>query len=168
MRELVADRGRVEGAVLAGWGALWLAIALNVGQVFLLDKTAGLREPALLPIAVGGFLGELALFARALRCLSPVIAYAAYGTTPAIVTVLSVTFFGEALTLPKLVGVGVVTAGVVLLATDRTAAPRACCAEHVARSQINPRPQSEFVATEGARHRPATATAIEPKEKDLS
>jgi multidrug transporter EmrE-like cation transporter len=33
------------------------------------------------------------------------------------VTLLSVTAFGEALTLPKLAGVGVVTVGIVLLAT---------------------------------------------------
>lgn len=134
MRELVADRDPAEATLLAGWAALWLAIALNVSQVFLLDGSEGLREPALLPVTVGGFLGELVLFAQALRCLSPVVAYSAYGTTPAIVTVLSVTFFGEAITLPKLVGVGVVTAGVILLATDRTAPPRAGCAEHVARS----------------------------------
>jgi multidrug transporter EmrE-like cation transporter len=103
--------------LLVGWGALWAAIALNVSQVFLLDSSEGLSQPALLPLAAGGFLVELWLFARAVRCLSPVVATAAYGATPAIVTLLSVTAFGEALTLPKLAGVGVVTVGIVLLAT---------------------------------------------------
>jgi multidrug transporter EmrE-like cation transporter len=99
------------------WGALWSAIALNVSQVFLLDGSDGLGQPALLPLAACGFLVELWLFARAIRCLSPVVAYAAYGATPAVVTVLSVTAFGEALTVAKLAGVGVVTVGIVLLAT---------------------------------------------------
>jgi multidrug transporter EmrE-like cation transporter len=118
MRELVADRDRATTPMLGGWGALWSAIALNVSQVFLLDSTEGLREPALIPVAAAGFLAELWLFGRALRCLSPVIAYAVYGTTPAVVTILSIAFFGEPLTLPKLVGVVVVTAGVILLATE--------------------------------------------------
>jgi multidrug transporter EmrE-like cation transporter len=132
MAELAArvDRDPMTTPLLAGWGALWSAIALNVGQVFLLDSTDGLREPALLPIATVGFLAELWLFGRAVRCLSPVIAYAAYGTTPAAVTVLSVAFFGEAPTLPKLAGVAAVTAGVVLLATEGTPTPRATCAAH--------------------------------------
>jgi small multidrug resistance pump len=137
--ELVTHAGRdvdpdaAQPPVLVGWGALWLAIALNVTQVFLLDGTQGLAEPALLPIAAVGFLAELWLFGRAVRCLSPVIAYAAYGTTPAVVTILSVTFFGEALTLPKLAGVAVVTAGVVMLATDGSPAPpRADCGDDLA------------------------------------
>jgi multidrug transporter EmrE-like cation transporter len=113
----VADRTPAKPPFLVGWAALWSAIALNVTQVFLLDGSDGLREPALLPLAAGGFLVELWLFGRAVRCLSPVVATAAYGATPAAVTVLSVTAFGEALTLPKVAGVGVVTAGIVLLAT---------------------------------------------------
>ena len=123
MRELVAegadraDRTPTKPPFLVGWAALWSAIALNVSQVFLLDGSEGLREPALLPLAAGGFLVELWLFGRAMRCLSPVVATAAYGATPAAVTILSVTAFGEAITLPKVAGVGVVTAGIVLLAT---------------------------------------------------
>jgi multidrug transporter EmrE-like cation transporter len=127
----LSDRELDAGEVVVGWGALWLAIALNVSQVFLLDGSDGLSEPTLLPLTAAGFLAELWLFGQAVRCLSPVIAYAAYGTTPAAVTILSVAFFGEALTLPKLVGVAVVTAGVVLLATDGTAGPRASCATNV-------------------------------------
>jgi small multidrug resistance pump len=125
MRELVAEVAEVADRAaspakppfLVGWAALWSAIALNVSQVFLLDGSDGLREPALLPLAAGGFLVELWLFGRAVRCLSPVVATAAYGATPAVVTILSVAAFGEALTLPKVAGVGVVTAGIVLLAT---------------------------------------------------
>jgi multidrug transporter EmrE-like cation transporter len=115
---------------LVGWGALWSAIALNVCQVFLLDGSEGLRRPALLPLVAVGFLAELWLFGRAVRCLSPVIAYAAYGTTPAAVTVLSVALFDEALTFPKVVGVAAITVGVVLLATGGTGTgtPRAECA----------------------------------------
>jgi multidrug transporter EmrE-like cation transporter len=122
MRELVADclptAARPDRPpFLVGWGALWSAIALNVSQVFLLDSSDGLRQPALLPLAVAGFLVELWLFARAVRCLSPVVAFAAYGATPAVVTLLSVTAFGEAFTVAKLAGVGVITVGIVLLAT---------------------------------------------------
>jgi multidrug transporter EmrE-like cation transporter len=131
MREVIADRHPATTSILVGWGALWAAIALNVSQVFLLDSSQGLSEPAVLPLAAAGFLAELWLFGRAVRCLSPVIAYAAYGTTPAVVTILSVTFFGEALTLVKLTGVVAITAGVILLATEGTAAPRASCAEKV-------------------------------------
>jgi small multidrug resistance pump len=122
MRELVADCGPTAARplrppFLVGWGALWSAIALDVSQVFVLDGSDGLRQPALLPLAAAGFLAELWLFARAMRCLSPVVAFAAYGATPAVVTLLSVTAFGEALTVPKLAGVAVVTVGIVLLAT---------------------------------------------------
>ena len=126
MVELVADCGTATATpssrpakprFLVGWGALWSAIALNVSQVFLLDSSEGLRQPELLPLAAAGFAAELWLFGRAVRCLSPVVAFAAYGVTPAAVTLLSVTAFGEALTLPKVAGVGVVTAGIVLLAT---------------------------------------------------
>jgi multidrug transporter EmrE-like cation transporter len=133
----VGEVGDVRPPLVVGWGALWLAIALNVSQVFLLDGSDGLREPTLLPLTAAGFLAELWLFGQAVRCLSPVIAYAAYGTTPAAVTILSVAFFGEALTLPKLVGVAVVTAGVVLLATDGAAGPRASCASNVRRENAN-------------------------------
>jgi multidrug transporter EmrE-like cation transporter len=157
MHELFADDSPAEGTVLRGWGALWLAIALNVSQVFLLDSSEGLDEPALLPVAVVGFLGELVLFAWALRCLSSLIAYTAYGTTPAIVTVLSVTFFGEALTFPKFAGVVAITAGVVLLATDRTAAPRASCAQTIARPPATP-PEPDN----------KTPVAIAPSGKDMS
>jgi len=122
----------VRPPLVAGWVALWLAIVLNVSQVFLLDGSNGMTEPALLPLVTAGFLAELWLFGQAVRCLSPVVAYAAYGTTPAVVTVLSVTFFGEALTLPKLAGVAAVTAGVVVLATEGTGAPRPSCAEKAA------------------------------------
>lgn len=134
MHELVVDPGltRARTPFLVGWGALWLAIALNVSQVFVLDGSDGLSQPALLPLAAGGFLAELGLFARAVRCLSPVIAYAAYGVTPAVVTLLSITFFGEAPTLPKLAGVTAVTAGIVLLASDGTIAPRVDCSEKIA------------------------------------
>jgi small multidrug resistance pump len=123
VRELVADRSPTTARpaappFLVGWGALWSAIALNVSQVFLLDSSDGLSQPALLPLATVGFLAELWLFARAMRCLSPVVAFAAYGATPAVVTILSVAAFGEALTFAKLVGVAVVTAGIVLLATE--------------------------------------------------
>jgi small multidrug resistance pump len=134
------DPREVRPPLLVGWGALWLAIALNVSQVFLLDGSKGLSEPTLLPLAAVGFLAELWLFGQAVRCLSPVIAYAAYGTTPAAVTVLSVAFFGEALTLPKLAGVVAVTAGVVVLATDGTAGPRASCATNVAPSTVRTPP----------------------------
>lgn len=112
-----------------GWGAVWSAVALNVVQVFLLDGTQGLRRPALLPLAAVGFVAELALFGRAIRCLSPVLAYAAYGATPAVVTVVSVGLFGEPPTVPKLAGVALVTTGIVLLATAGTATPRPDCAE---------------------------------------
>lgn len=129
MREPAAEARSGKAPFLVGWGALWSAIALNVGQVFLLDGSEGLRRPALLPLAAAGFLVELWLFGRAVRCLSPVVASAAYGTTPAVVTLLSVTVFGEALSLLKLAGVGVVTVGIVLLASDGTATPRPSCAE---------------------------------------
>jgi multidrug transporter EmrE-like cation transporter len=128
MRELAADAGTRRATFLVGWGALWSAIALNVSQVFLLDGSEGLSRPALLPLAAAGFLAELWLFARAMRCLSAVVAFAAYGTTPAVVTVLSVAAFGEAVTVPKLAGVGVITIGIILLATEGTATPRADCA----------------------------------------
>jgi multidrug transporter EmrE-like cation transporter len=118
-----------EATFLVGWGALWAAIALNVSQVFLLDSSEGLRQPALLPLAAGGFLVELWLFGRAVRCLSPVVAFAAYGATPAVVTLLSVTAFGEALTLPKIAGVGLVTIGIILLAGAGTTMPKTTCAE---------------------------------------
>lgn len=147
------DPGEVRPPLLAGWGALWLAIALNVTQVFLLDGSNGLSEPTLLPLVAVGFLAELWLFGRAVRCLSPVIAYAAYGITPAAVTVLSVAFFGEAVTVSKLAGVGAVTAGVILLATDGTAGQRAGCATNVAPSTPPtapadpPRPSTAATAT---------------------
>lgn len=130
----------VQPPLLVGWGALWLAIALNVTQVFLLDSSEGLSEPSLLPVTAAAFLAELWLFGRAVRCLSPVIAYAAYGATPALVTILSISFFGEAPTLAKLAGVGVITAGVVLLATEGAPAPRASCAENLAPASATPGP----------------------------
>jgi small multidrug resistance pump len=136
MGELVAGRASTETPVLVGWGALWLAIATNVSQVFLLDSSDGLRDPALLAPAVGSFLAELWLFGRAVRCLSPVIAYAVYGTTPAFVTILSVTFFSETLTLAKVAGVAIVTAGIILLATAGRAPARTGCAENVAAPSV--------------------------------
>ena len=131
MRELTAEPDQAAPPILVGWGALWSAIALNVSQVFLLDGSEGLRRPTLLPLVAAGFLAELWLFGRAVRCLSPVTAYAAYGTTPAAVAVLSVAFFDEALTFPKLTGIAAVTAGVVLLATGGTGTPPAECARNL-------------------------------------
>ena len=125
MYEGTAEREPGRATFLTGWGALWLAIALNVSQVFLLDDSEGLRRPALLPLVAVGFLAELALFARAVRCLAPVIAYAAYGATPAIVTVLSVAFAGEAATVAKVAAIAAITGGIALLATDGSASPDA-------------------------------------------
>jgi small multidrug resistance pump len=144
------DRDDQDEVRSPGWGALWLAIVLNVGQVFLLDSSEGLRQPTLLPIAAAGFLAELWLFGQAVRCLSPVIAYAAYGTTPAAVTLLSIAVFGEALTVPKLAGVAAVTAGVLLLATDGSAPPRATCAESVALPADPPQPSPPSPTRPGA------------------
>lgn len=150
MGELVADRSSTETPVLVGWGALWLAIATNVSQVFLLDSSHGFRDPALLPLAAGSFLAELWLFGRAVRCLSPVVAYAVYGTTPAFVTILSVTFFSEALTPAKAAGVAIVTAGIILLATAGRGPAHTGCAENVAAPSVSDTGTGDDPAPAGA------------------
>lgn len=107
----------------AGWGALWLAVALNVAQVFVLDEVSG--DDAVLVAAAGtGFLAELWLFARALRSLSVAVAYAVYGVTPAAVAVISLVMHDERVTVAKVFGLALIVGSVVALSLTRPAPAR--------------------------------------------
>lgn len=104
----------------SGWVCLYVAIALDVGGVLLLAEAGGLRNPVLLALAVGTFGLELAAFAVALTTVEASIAYGLYGLGTAAVATISIVLLGEPANLLKVVALGTVVAGVMVLNTANT------------------------------------------------
>lgn len=101
----------------SGWVCLYVAITLDVAGVLLLAEADGLRNPVLLAVAVGIFGLELAAFAIALTTVEASIAYALYGLGTAAVATISIVVLGEPANLLKVLGLGTIVAGVVVLNT---------------------------------------------------
>lgn len=106
--------------VRSGWICLYIAITLDVVGVLLLAEADGLRNPGLLALAVGTFGLELAAFAVALITVDASIAYALYGLGTAAVATISIVVLGEPANLLKVLALGTIVAGVVVLNTANT------------------------------------------------
>ncbi len=104
----------------SGWICLYVAITLDAGGVLLLAEADGLRNPVLVALAVGIFGLELAAFAVALTTVEASIAYALYGLGTAAVATISIVVLGEPANLLKVLALGTVVAGVVVLNTAST------------------------------------------------
>ncbi|GAB3742258.1 DMT family transporter [Microlunatus parietis] len=107
---------------IQAWTALFLAIALDVVQVFALDASAGFTHPLLATAAILAFVAELVLFTLALRLVPPTNAYALLGLSTAAVSVISIGWLGEQITIIKALALLAVIAGSVLLNGDARAA----------------------------------------------
>ncbi|WP_152365458.1 DMT family transporter [Microlunatus speluncae] len=103
---------------LLAWGALFLAITLDVAQVFALEASAGFTSPLLTSAAVLAFVAELVLFTLALRHIPPTNAYALLGLSTVAVSVISIGWLGEQVTIVKAVALAAVMAGAALLNSD--------------------------------------------------
>jgi spermidine export protein MdtJ len=106
------------------WCALLLAIALDVAQVFALDASAGFTSSLLATAAIMAFVAELVLFTLALRHVPPTNAYALLGLSTAAVSIISIGWLGEQITIIKALALCAVIAGATLLNSDARAAPR--------------------------------------------
>ncbi|GAB2703475.1 DMT family transporter [Nocardia thraciensis] len=114
------DRRRGRRSIRA-WGALYLAIVLDVAQVFALDASAGFTSPLLVPAAIAAFVAELGLFTLALRHLPPATAYGLLGLGTAAVSVISIGWLREQVTVTKTLALVAVIAGAVLLNLEEQA-----------------------------------------------
>lgn len=122
MAEPAPKDRRPLGPIVLAWGALGLAIALDVAQVFALDASAGFTSPLLTAAAIVAFAAELVLFTVALRHIPPTNAYALLGLSTVAVSVISIGWLGEQITVIKALALLAVITGAVLLNSDaRTA-----------------------------------------------
>ncbi len=112
------------------WSALFLAIALDVAQVFALDASAGFTSPLLTAVAIMAFVAELVLFTLALRHVPPTNAYALLGLGTAAVSIISIGWLGEEVTIIKALALCAVIAGAALLNSDARSAPRRDRVDH--------------------------------------
>jgi multidrug transporter EmrE-like cation transporter len=103
---------------IQAWSALFLAIALDVAQVFALDASAGFTSPLLATAAMLAFVAELVLFTLALRHVPPTNAYALLGLSTVAVSMISIGWLGEQITMIKALALCAVIAGAALLNLD--------------------------------------------------
>lgn len=122
MAESAAKDHRPKWSLVLAWGALGLAIALDVAQVFALDASAGFTSPLLTAAAILAFVTELVLFTVALRHIPPTNAYALLGLSTVAVSVISIGWLGERITGIEAVALlAVITGAVLLNSATRTA-----------------------------------------------
>ncbi len=118
------DKERLSRPGIQAWSALILAIALDVAQVFALDASAGFTNPLLATAAILAFVAELVLFTLALRHVPPTNAYALLGLSTAAVSIISIGWLGEEITIIKALALCAVIAGAALLNSDARTTPR--------------------------------------------
>jgi small multidrug resistance pump len=99
-----------------GWLLLGLTIGAEVSATLLLKVSDGFGR--LLPSlgALAGYLAAVVLLARVLTTVPASIAYTVWtGAGSALVVISSAVLFGETLTVSTLLGIALITAGVIVL-----------------------------------------------------
>jgi small multidrug resistance pump len=101
---------------LIGWTFLAGAIATEVTSTSLLPSTHQFTRPWPVVAVVIGYVASFYLLSRALKFVPLSVTYAVWSAVgTAAIALISVTAFGERMTLVKIVGLGLVVGGVVVL-----------------------------------------------------
>ncbi|MCM3658311.1 multidrug efflux SMR transporter [Agromyces mediolanus] len=98
------------------WLFLSLAIAFEVAATSFIGKTEGFTKLWWTVGVLAGYGVSFLMLAQAVRELEIGIVYAIWsGVGTAAIVAIGVLFLGESLTVPKLIGIGLIIAGVIVL-----------------------------------------------------
>lgn len=99
-----------------GWVLLAAAIAAEVFATSMLKVSAGFSRPIPTAASAVGYMVSFALLAQVVRSIPVSVAYAVWsGAGTAAIVGVGAMFLGEPLSVVKVVGVGLIVAGVVVL-----------------------------------------------------
>jgi small multidrug resistance pump len=102
--------------MLAAFGLLLAAIALEVLATSALPRTEGFRDPLWSALVIGGYAASIWLLALVVEHLPVSTAYAVWsGVGTATVAIIGVMWLGESWDLVKVAALTMIVAGVVLL-----------------------------------------------------
>jgi small multidrug resistance pump len=98
------------------WICLGLAIVCEIVATTFLKMSVGLTRPGPAAVVVAGYVAAFGLLALALRTIEVGIAYAIWsGVGTAVVAALGIALFGESVSGMKILGLGLIVAGVISL-----------------------------------------------------
>lgn len=98
------------------WLFLALAIVFEVAATGLIQKTEGFTRPLYTAIVLLGYGVSFMMMAQAVKVLEVGLVYAIWsGVGMAAIALIGVIFLGESVTVPKLVGLALILAGVLVL-----------------------------------------------------
>ncbi|UJR84161.1 DMT family transporter [Sandaracinus amylolyticus] len=101
---------------MSGWLLLIAAIVCEVGAFTCMKLSEGFTRAVPSVLMMLGYLGSFGLVSQAIQRLDLSTTYAVWsGLGTAAVTVIGLAFFGDALTVPKVVAIALIIAGVVVL-----------------------------------------------------
>ena len=102
--------------MVATWGLLAIAIAVEVASTAALPRTEGFREPAWAAGVLMGYAVAIWLLAVVVQRLPVSVTYAVWaGLGTAAIAVVGVVFLGESWNPVKLTAIGLIVIGVVVL-----------------------------------------------------
>ena len=95
---------------------LFVAIATEVAATSALPRANGFRDPGWSAIVIGGYTASIWLLSVVVRTMPVSTAYAVWsGVGKAVVAAIGVVWLGESLSLVKIVAIGMIVIGVVVL-----------------------------------------------------
>ena len=98
------------------WLFLGLAIAFEVAATSLIQKSEGFTKPLWTAIVLLGYGISFTFLAQAVKVLEVGLVYAIWsGIGIAAIALIGVLFLGESVTVPKLIGLSLILAGVLVL-----------------------------------------------------
>ena len=98
------------------WVYLAFAIIFEVAATSLIQKTEGFTKPLWTVIVLFGYGVSFTMMAQAVKVLDVGLVYALWsGIGIAAIATIGVLFLGDSLTVPKLVGLSLILAGVLVL-----------------------------------------------------
>ena len=102
--------------MLVAAGLLVIAIAVEVASTAALPRTNGFRDPFWAVVVVSGYAVAIWLLALVVQRLPVSVTYAVWsGLGTAAIAVIGVVFLGESLDPVKVLAIGLIVVGVVLL-----------------------------------------------------
>ena len=102
--------------MFAAWLLLFVAIGIEVGATSLLPRTDGFRSPGWSVAVVVGYVASIWLLTVVVREIPVSVAYAVWaGLGTAGIAVVGYLVLGEPLDAVKVVAIGLIVAGVLLL-----------------------------------------------------
>jgi len=98
------------------WVFLALAITFEVAATSLIQRSDGFTKPLWTVIVLLGYAMSFTMMAQAVKVLEVGLVYAVWsGVGIVAIALIGVLFLGESVTVPKLVGLSLILAGVLVL-----------------------------------------------------